>query len=129
MVPPYEPEMVLPGRNMDVGIMDIDRDIHVVPDVFPVVVNEAAVEPISLPVVVETGPLVGCESDLYWSEQNVEVDMVDIRRDIRNLSDVFPVMFNKMATVPMTLPVNVNMGPQVEEDPGRGVDRTGYGSG
>ena len=58
-----------------------------------------------------------CEPDLYLSERNVEVDVVNIRRDIRNLPDVFPVMFDKTAAVPMTLPVGVKMGPQVEEDP------------
>ena len=66
--------------------------------------------------VVQTGPLVGCELDLYLSERNVEVDIVDIRWDI-HLLDVFPVMFDKTAAVPMTLPVGVKMGPQVEEDP------------
>ena len=73
--------------------------------------------PMSLPVVVETGPQVGRDPDLYWSERNVEVDIVDIRQDIRNLRDVFPVMLDKTAAVPMTLPVGVEMGPQVEEDP------------
>ena len=44
-------------------------------------------------------------------------DMADIRRDVRNLPDVFPVRFDKTAAVPMTLPVNVEMGPQVDDDP------------
>ena len=30
---------------------------------------------------------------------------------------VFPVRFDKMAAVPMTLPVDVDMGPQVDDDP------------
>ena len=42
--------------------------------------GETAVEPMSLPVVVETGPWVGREPDLYLSERNVEVDIVDIGR-------------------------------------------------
>ena len=117
VVPPYEPDMVLPGREMDVGITDVGRDICVLPDEFPVVVDKMAVEPMSLPVVVETGPQVGCDPDLDLSERNVEVDIVDTRRDIRNLPDVFPVMFDKTAAVPMTLPVGVEMGSQVEEDP------------
>ena len=112
VVPPYEPDMVLPGRDMDVGITDVGRDIHVLPDVFLVVV-----EPMSLPAVVETGPQVGCEPDLSLSERKVEVDIADIRRDIQNLPDVFPVMFDKTAAVPMTLPVGVEMGPQVDDDP------------
>ena len=114
---PYEPDMVLPGGDMDLGITDVGRDICVLPDVFLVVVDKTAVEPMSLPVVVKTGSQVGCEPDFYLSEQNVGVDVVDIRRDIQNLPDVFPVMFDKMAAVPMTLPVGVKTGPQVEEDP------------
>ena len=74
-VPPCEPDMVLPGRDMDVGITDVGQDIRVLPDVFPVVVDETAVGPMSLPVVVEMGPWVGCEPDLYLSERNVEVDI------------------------------------------------------
>ena len=95
VVSPYEPDMVLPGRDRDVGITDVGRDICVWPDVFPVVVDETAVEPMSLPVFVESGSQVGCDPDLYLSEGNVEVDVVDIRWDIRNLPDVFPVMFDK----------------------------------
>ena len=45
------------------------------------------------------------------------MDVVDIRRDIRNLPDVFPVMFDETAAVPMTLPVDEEMGSQVEEGP------------
>ena len=55
MVSPYELDMVLPGRDRDVGITDVGRDICVWPDVFPVVVDETAVEPMSLPVFVESG--------------------------------------------------------------------------
>ena len=47
----------------------------------------------------------------------MEVDIADIRPKIRNLSYVFPVMFDKTAAVPMTLPVDVEMGPQVDDDP------------
>ena len=36
---------------MDVGVTDVGRDICVLPDVFPVVVEEMAVMPMSLPVV------------------------------------------------------------------------------
>ena len=67
--------------------------------------------------VVETGSQVGCDPDLYLSERNVEVDIMDTRWDIRNLPGVFLVMFDKTAAVPMTLPVDVEMGSQVEEDP------------
>ena len=82
MVPPYEPNMALPGREMNVEIPDVDRDICVLPDECPVVVDKTALEPLFLPVVVKTGPQVGCDLDLYLSERSVEVDSVDTRRDI-----------------------------------------------
>ena len=40
----------------------------------------------------------GCEPDLYLSEWNMEVDVVDIGRVIQNLPDVFPVRFDNTAT-------------------------------
>ena len=89
----------------------------VLPDVFPVVVDDSAVEPMALPVVIQTESQVGCEPDLYLSERNMGVDVEVIGRDIRNLPDVFPVIFDKTAAVPMTLHVGVEMDPQVEEDP------------
>ena len=52
VVPPYEPDMVLPGREMNMEIPDVDRDICVLPDEFPVVVDKTAVEPLYLPVVI-----------------------------------------------------------------------------
>ena len=79
VVPPYGPDMVLPGWDMDVGVTDVGRNMHVLPDVFPVVVEETAVMPMSLPVVMETGPQVGCEPDLSLSERDVEVDIAVIR--------------------------------------------------
>ena len=45
------------------------------------------------------------------------MDIADIRCIIRNLPDVFPVRFDKTAAVPMTLPVDVDIGPQVDDDP------------
>ena len=66
--------------------------------------------------VVETGPKVGGDPDLYLSEWNMEVNIVDIRRDIRKLPVVCLVMFDETDAVSMTLPVNVEMGSQVEGD-------------
>ena len=43
VVPSYEPDMVLPGREMNVEIPDVDRDICVLPDEFPVVVDKTTV--------------------------------------------------------------------------------------
>ena len=45
------------------------------------------------------------------------MDIADIRCVIRNLPDVFPVRFDEKAAVPMTLPVDIEMGPQVDDDP------------
>ena len=58
-----------------------------------------------------------CEPDMLLSERDVEVEITDIGRDIRNLPDVFPVRFDETAAVPITLPVVVDMGPQVDDDP------------
>ena len=89
-VPPYEPDLILAGMNVDMGVTDVGRDVHILPDVFPVVVE---VE--SFPVVVETGPQVGRESDLLLPEGEVVVDIADIRWDIGNLPDVFPAMLGR----------------------------------
>ena len=77
------------------------------------VLDEMAVVPMSLPVVVEAGPQVGCETDMLLSERDV-VDIADIERDIQNLPDVFPVMFDESANVPLSLPVVVNTETQVD---------------
>ena len=74
---------------MDVGIPDVGRDICVLSDEFPVVVDKTAVEPMSLPVVVEMGPQVRRDPDLYLSERNVKVDIADTRWDIRNCRTCF----------------------------------------
>ena len=44
-------------------------------------------------------------------------DLVDIRRDVRDLPDAFPAIFDKTAAAPMTLPVDVETGPKVDDDP------------
>ena len=89
VVPPYDPDIIVPGRELDVEIPDVDRDICVLPDEFPVV-HISAAEMLSLPVVVQTRPQVVCDPDLDLSERYVEVDVVDTRRDIRNLPGVVP---------------------------------------
>ena len=99
VVLPYDPDMILPGREMYVEIPDVDRDICILPDEFPVVVDKTAVEPLSLPVVVKMRPHVGCDPDLYLSEWYVEVDNVDTRQHIRNLPGVVPAMFDETAPV------------------------------
>ena len=82
VVPHYEPNMLLSGQDMEVGITDIDRDIRVLPDVFPVLSEEMAAMPMSLPVVVETGPQFDCDTDILLSGRDMEVEITDIGRDI-----------------------------------------------
>ena len=43
--------------------------------------------------------------------------MTDLTRDIQVLPDVFPVMFDETAAVPMPLTVVIETGPQVDYDP------------
>ena len=108
--------MLLSGRDMEVGITDIGRDIRVFPDVFPVVSEETATMPMSLSVVVETGPQFDCDTDILLSGRDVEVEITDIGRDIRVFPDLFPVMFDETAAVPLSLPVVVVTAPLVDCD-------------
>ena len=71
VVPPYDPDMKLPEWETDVEISDVDRDICVLPDELPVVVDKTAVEPLFLSVVVKTRPQVGCDPDLSLSERYI----------------------------------------------------------
>ena len=64
VVPLYEPDLALAGQNVNIGAMDVGRDVRVLLGVFLVVVEKTDVMPMSLPVVVETGPQIWCESDL-----------------------------------------------------------------
>ena len=65
---------------------------------------------------VETRPQVDNDPD--------DPDLVDIRREIQNLPNAVPAMFDKTAAVPLSLPVVIGTGPQV------GCDlRKRYGSG
>ena len=77
VVPPFVPNLVLPGRNEDLGAMDVGHVVRGLPEVFPVVAEEMAVRPISWPVVVETKPQVECKSDGLLSEREV-VELADV---------------------------------------------------
>ena len=114
VVPHYDPDTLLSRQDMEVGVPDINQDIHVLPDAFPVMFDEKTAMPMSLPVVVETGPQVGCESYLLLSERDMEVDDTDVIQDIRLLTDVCPMMFEDSATGPLSLPVVVNTETQVD---------------
>ena len=84
------------------------------PDVFPVMFDETAAVPMPLPVVVETGPQVDYDPDILLSGRDIEVGVTDITQDIRVLPDVFPVMFDETAAVPLSSPVVVETEPQVD---------------
>ena len=53
--------MILPRRELDEESSDVERDICVEPDEFPVGINKTAVELLFLPVVIQTRPQVGCD--------------------------------------------------------------------
>ena len=53
-------DVIVSGRKSNVGRTDVSREICVVPDQCPVVVPKLAVEPLVLPVVVQTRTQVGC---------------------------------------------------------------------
>ena len=86
----HDPDIQLSGRGIEVGVMDINQDIQV------------------LPVVVETGPQVGHDPDILVYGWDIEVGV---------LSDVFQVLFDETAAVPLPLPVVIETEPQVGYDP------------
>ena len=112
--PPYEPDMVLAGRDIDVDIVDIRRDIRSLPDVFPVMVDKTAAVPKILPVGVEMGPQVDEDPVVVLTGPDMEVSDMDVERDVQVLTDVCPMMFDESATEPLSLPVVVNTETQVD---------------
>ena len=58
VVPDYVPDILLSGRDIEVGMMDLTQDIHDLPDIFPVLSAGAATVPMPLPVVAELVQLV-----------------------------------------------------------------------
>ena len=49
VVPPAVPDLVLPGRDGDVGATDVGHVVRGLPEVFPVVAEKTAVKPMSWP--------------------------------------------------------------------------------
>ena len=80
--------------------VDIGCDVRSLPDAVPAVFDMAAAVPLALPVIVETGPQVGCYSDLVLSGGDMEMDDTDVNRD--------------SATVPLSWPVVVDTETQVD---------------
>ena len=76
--PDYDPDILLSGRDIGVGVMDLTQDIQVLPDVFPAMFDETTAVPLHLPVVVETGPQVGYDPDIRLSGWDIEAGVMDI---------------------------------------------------
>ena len=53
VVPDYDPDILLSGRDIEVGVTDLTQDIQVWPDVVPAMLDETAAVPLPLPVVVD----------------------------------------------------------------------------
>ena len=56
--------MILPRPELDEESSDVERDVCDVPDEFPVGIDQTAVEPLCLSVVIQTRPQFGCDPDL-----------------------------------------------------------------
>ena len=113
VIPHYDPDMLLSGRDMEVGVTDISQDIRVLPDAFPVMFDKKAAVPMPLPVVVGMESQVDYDPDTLLSGRDMEVGVLDINQDICVLLDAFPVMFDEKTAMPMSLPAVVETGPQV----------------
>ena len=113
-VPNYDPDILLSGQDIGVGITDLTRDIQVLPDVIPEMLDERAAVRLPLPVVVETGSPVGYNPDILVSGWDIEVGVLDITPDIRVLLDVFTARFDETAAVPLSSPVVADTRPQVD---------------
>ena len=57
------------------------------------------------------------DSDTLLSVDDMTIGVAGIHRDFRNLPDVLPARDAETAAMPITLPVGVNIGPQVIDDP------------
>ena len=91
-------------------------------DEFPVSVNMTAVEPLGLPVVVQTRPQVSCDPNLTLpveegKDSQLNVEIADVSREICVVPDEFPVFVATMAVQPLVLPVVVMMRPQAGCEP------------
>ena len=113
VVPHYDPDTLLFGWDMEVGVTDISQDIRVLPDAFPVMFDKKAAVPMPLSMVVGTESQVDYDPDTLLSGRDMEVGVPDINQDIRVLPDVFPVMFDEKTAMPMSSPMVVETGPQV----------------
>ena len=49
VVPDYDPDILLSGRDIGVGVMDLTQDIQVLSNLFPAMLDEMAAVPLPLP--------------------------------------------------------------------------------
>ena len=71
VMPDYVPDILLSGLDIEVELTDLTQDIHVLPDVFPVVSAGAAAVPRPLPAVVSLYPR------LYLRRMPLVVPLID----------------------------------------------------
>ena len=111
-----DPDVVLTGRDMQVGDTDVGRDIRVLTDVCPMMVDEPATEPLSLPVVVNKETQVdvrwdttlavvpfvdGCGRPAGWLDSESDCCVMD---EIVLVPEMSPIISMRSAAVPTFLP-------------------------
>ena len=108
VVSDYDPDRLLSGPDIEIGITDLTWDIQILSHVFPVMFDEMAAVPMCLPVVVETGPQVDYDPDILLSGRDVEVGVTDVSDCPADLlhskSDGCFVASARGAAVPTSLP-------------------------
>ena len=78
------------------------------PVVFPVMFDEMAAVPMTLPVDKEMGSQVEEGPDMVWTGRDIDMCDPDVSRDIQVLTDVGPMMIDGSDTGPLSLPVVAN---------------------
>ena len=111
---------ILSGRESNVGMSDVSRDICMEPDLLPVVMSTDDVEPLAMPVVtltrsqVERPLVVAWPVDDVLSGRESNIGMSDVSRDICMEPDLLPVVMSTDDVEPLAVPVVALMRPQVE---------------
>ena len=102
-------------RGMWRGILWIPDGIsEICPVVVPVMFDEMAAVPMTLPVDEEMGSQVEEGPDVVWTGRDIDMCDPDVGRDIQVLTDVGPMMIDGSDTGPLSLPVVANTETQVD---------------
>ena len=80
----------------------------------PVMFDETAAVPTTLPVDEEMGSQVEEGPDVVWTGRDMDMCDLDVGRDIQVLTDVGPMMIDGSDTGPFSLPLVANMETQVD---------------